>query len=193
MSKVILSFLISFFSSSGAFFLSLLRSNPQPAPAECLVVITGCDSGFGQSTSRLLSEKGYKVIACCLTEEGCTKNDFAYKQIKCDVTKPEDILKVVKAVDSSPLKLWALVNNAGIAPIGFIDWLPIDSFRAAMEVNYFGLVQMTKSMLPFLKANKGSRVINISSMAGLIANEGFGPYAASKHAVEGFSKSLRVN
>ena len=60
-----------------------------------------------------------------------------------------------------------------------------------MDVNFFGLVAMTKSLLPMLKRHRGTRVINISSMAGLLAGPGFGGYSASKHAVEGFSKSLR--
>ena len=115
-----------------------------------------------------------------------------FRSERVDVTKPEDIMRlqtvVEQALSDKSLKLWALVNNAGVAPIGFVDWMPLDSFRFAMEVNYFGLIAVTQAMLPFLKRHRGSRVVNVSSMAGLLASPGFGPYAASKHAVEGFAK-----
>merc|ERR1711991_383746 len=163
-----------------------------------LVVITGRDSGFGEMASRKITSAGYSVLALCLTEGGVEKMEAAgvYKTMQCDVTKAEDIERVAKEVSSivsssSTLCLWALINNAGIAPIGYIDWLKEDLFRSAMEVNYFGLVSMTKAMLPYLKMTRGGRIINVSSMAGLLGSPGFGAYAATKHAVEGFSKSLR--
>lgn len=81
--------------------------------------------------------------------------------LKCDITKCEDIenlaLQTRKFSDSNNLKLWAVVNNAGIADSGAIDWLSMDTLRKVMEVNFFGAVGVTKAMLPLLKANPGSR------------------------------------
>ncbi len=65
-----------------------------------------------------------------------------------------------------PLKFWSLINNAGIAPSGFVDWVSMKSVRATMEVNYFALVFCCKSFLPLLKTTKHSRVLNLSSAAG---------------------------
>ena len=108
--------------------------------------------------------------------------------IQCDVTKDDDIERVSsevkKLMNSSELKLWALVNNAGIAPLGYVDWMALGTFRKAMDTNYFGLVAMTKAMLPFIKRTRGARIVNVSSMAGLLASPGFAAYAATKHAVE---------
>ena len=151
------------------------------------------------AASKITSIPGYQVLSLCLTPDGVKRMESAgvYKAMQCDVTNAKDIERVANAVtliaSSSPssLKLWALINNAGVAPIGYVDWMKEDLFRSSMEVNYFGLVSMTKAMLPFLKKTRGGRIINISSMAGLIGSPGFGAYAATKHAVEGFSKSLR--
>ena len=170
-----------------------------PAKSPRLVVVTGCDSGIGELVSeRITSLVGYQVLSLCLTADGVKKMEDAgvYKAMQCDVTKAADIKRVTEEVSSllsssSSPSLWALVNNAGIAPIGYIDWMAEDSFRSAMEVNYFGVVSMTRAILPYLKRTRGARIINVSSMAGLLASPGFGAYAASKHAVEGFSKSLR--
>ena len=186
---VLASLLVSGLATSGKTKLPSMKNSR-------LVVITGCDSGFGEMTSRRITSAGYKVLALCLTVDGVKKMESAgvYKAMQCDVTKAEDIERVTKEVSSitsSSLCLWALINNAGIAPIGYIDWLKEDLFRSAMEVNYFGLVSMTKAMLPYLKMTRNGRIINISSMAGLLGSPGFGAYAATKHAVEGFSKSLR--
>ena len=167
-------------------------------PSDCLIVITGCDSGFGEASAKNLASKGYQVLACCLTEDGKEKiKQYVFKSMVCDVTKLSDIDKIAMEVNSatsnhSSLRLWALINNAGVAPIGYFDWMSVRSLRKAMEVNYFGLVDMTKAMLPFLKRCRGARIINVSSMAGVVAGPGFGAYSASKHAVEGLTKSLRA-
>jgi NAD(P)-dependent dehydrogenase (short-subunit alcohol dehydrogenase family) len=88
-------------------------------------------------------------------------------------------------------RLWAVVNNAGIAPSGFIDWSTFQSFRNVMEVNYFGTISVIKAFLPFLKRCRHSRIINISSMAGIVSTPSLSAYCASKHAVEGLSQSIR--
>ena len=86
--------------------------------------------------------------------------------------------------------LWAIINNAGIASSGPLDWLSLDSYRGIMEVNFFGHVSVTKAMLPLLKQCGESRVINLSSVAGLTAGGNLSAYSTSKHAIEGLLKSL---
>jgi NAD(P)-dependent dehydrogenase (short-subunit alcohol dehydrogenase family) len=148
-------------------------------PENRLVVITGCDSGFGLMTTQKLLKQKYFVVPLCLTEKGvkeldefCKSNGFTRcLPLLCDVTKEEDVKKAYDRVEElmkekKGLKMWALINNAGIAPGGFLDWLSMDAFRRTMEVNYFAIVLMTKTFLELMKRSKYSRIINISSMAG---------------------------
>ena len=108
-----------------------------------------------------------------------------------DVTKPEDVDAAVERISvECGGELWAVINNAGIG-IGFlVDMMPLETIRKVMEVNFFGLVDVTKKCLPLLKASRG-RVINVASVAGRLGPPNLAAYAASKHAVEAFSDSLR--
>lgn len=167
-------------------------------PAQSVVLITGCDTGFGLLATSQLSKAGYKVVSACLTKEGCAKVDgiAGAVSVLCDVTKETDVRNLASTTEQllasdDQLRLWAVINNAGIAPLGYVDWMTMDSVRLVMEVNYFGLVSVTKNCLPLLKRTRNSRIINISSVAGKSGLPMFGAYAASKHAVEGFASSLR--
>ena len=168
-------------------------------PSESVVLITGCDSGFGLYMAKKLRKKGYIVVSTCLTEEGSKylEHSHGVVTLKIDLCKPGAYTQVgntVKAtIAANPGSyLWAVVNNAGIAPVGFLDWMTMDRFRQAMEINYFAMVGITKELLPLLKKNAQTRIVNLSSMAGLSASVNFGPYSGSKHAVEGYSKALRL-
>ena len=146
------------------------------------IIITGCDSGFGKLSALLLSEKGFQVIVTCMTEAGA--KDLEGKValvVMCDVTKQKDIdalmVKVSELLKSRSCRLWAVVNNAGIAPMAFLDWASIESYRRVMDVNYFGVISMIKATLPLLKRTENSRIINLSSMAGFSAVPGMGAYS----------------
>jgi dehydrogenase/reductase SDR family protein 9 len=152
--------------------------------ASSAVVITGCDTGFGSMAAVALSKVGFKVIATCMTDAGIAElSQKVYLAVKCDVTIPEQVDKlnssVAKALTADNLKLWALINNAGIGIFGLIDYMSMNSIRKMMDVNYIGLVAVTKALLPFLKCNPGSRIINISSVAGLGGAVLFGPYSGN--------------
>jgi NAD(P)-dependent dehydrogenase (short-subunit alcohol dehydrogenase family) len=160
-------------------FLRCFRKIKIEDPENHLILITGCDSGFGLLTAQKCLKLRYYVVALCLTDKGVkdleeyTKNNGFNRclVIKADVTKEDHIKhaaqKVEKTLNSDKkLKLWAVVNNAGIAPSGFLDWLSMDAYRKTMEVNFFGVVMVTKGFLQLLKRCKYSRIINVSSMAG---------------------------
>lgn len=164
--------------------------------SKSVIVVTGCDSGFGLATAQRLHELGFIVVATCLTPAGV--ENLAGKvslAIRCDITKSQDISDLYKAtvkiIENKEARLWALINNAGIAPSGFLDWMDIKYFRKVMDVNYFAVVEMIQTFLPQLKKTKNSRVINVSSMAGLTGFLNGGAYCASKHAVEGMTKCVR--
>ncbi len=175
-------------------------------PQNHIILITGCDSGFGLMTVYRLLQKGYFVVALCLTEQGVSElqeyaktngfNDHCVV-LRCDVTKEEDVKKVYEKVEgllksNDSLKFWALVNNAGIAISGFADWLSTEAYHKTFDVNFFAIVNLTKVFLQQLKRFKNSRIINISSLAGISGSPNFSAYSASKHALEGFAKCLRL-
>lgn len=166
-------------------------------PSKSVVVITGCDSGFGEMTALQLHKLDYQVVAACLSEESVKKlKGKVALPIKCDVTKEKDIENLVKRTTefctANNFKLWAVVNNAGIGTGGCLDWAPMSLYRQVLEVNLFGLIAVTKGFLPLLKANTDARVVNLSSIAGVLCGPKMTAYGASKHAVEGFAKGLRA-
>ena len=159
------------------------------------VLITGCDSGFGQTLAIRLNQQGFYILAGVLMETSIsslkTKLSTNANVFHLDITKQTDIDTVFALVKAKTNTLHALVNNAGIATGGFIDWTSMDIIRQLMEVNFFGHVAVTKTFLPLLITKPYSRVINISSMCGFISLPGSAAYCASKYALESFSDCLR--
>lgn len=179
------------------YLLWIHRPKKHLETSELAVVITGCDTGFGNLLAKELHSLGFKVVATFLTEEGMKSlQNHVDLALKCDVTIDSDIEKLYKATDeflnTKNLKLWAVVNNAGVGMGGYLDWLSLARFKFIMEVNFFGVLKVTKAMLPLLKRTKESRIITLSSVAGVIGGPGFGGYSASKHALEGAMKCFRI-
>lgn len=109
-----------------------------------------------------------------------------------DVTKEESVKESYEKVKSLVGEdgLWAIVNNAGIAQDFWVEFVPMKAYRNVLDVNYFGVVLVTKTFLPLVKRKKG-RVVSIASIAGLLAMPGMSAYCSSKWAVEAFCESLR--
>lgn len=161
------------------------------------VVITGCDSGFGEMAARRLQKRGFHVISLCMTHEGVQRlTGVVSLAVVGDVTEEKDITNLVARVEEymnvEKVKLWGVVCNAGIGNAGAVDWISTQTFRKVMEVNFFGVVNVTKALLPLLKRNKDSRVVNLSSVAGFLSAPMMAAYDASKHAIEGYAKALRA-
>lgn len=141
-------------------------------PAENIVVITGCDTGFGLMLANRLAKMGFKVVAACLTKEGVERlQNTVSLAVKCDMTKEADVKSLADATEAHSKKynsrVWALVNNAGIAPTGSVDWQTMASHRKCFEINYFSVVYLIKCMLHLLKQTKYSRILCVSSVAGI--------------------------
>ena len=150
-------------------------------PSRSIVVITGCDSGFGLMTAKKLTSMGYLVVAGCLQPESVEAlRSSVTLPVLCDITKEADLQRlVIKVWELSEIKnarLWALVNNAGIGNAGGIDLMSSRSCRQVMEVNFFALFEVTRAFLPLLKQTKNSRIINISSAAGFTGSHQMGVY-----------------
>jgi NAD(P)-dependent dehydrogenase (short-subunit alcohol dehydrogenase family) len=158
------------------------------------VLITGASTGIGEACALYLAERGWRVLAG-VRKPGDAERLSATENITpvtLDVTNFEHIASVVKLIraETDSGELQGLINNAGIAVTGPLEFLPMADFRRQMEVNFFGLVALTQACLPLLRAGKG-RVVNISSIGGRIVAPFLTPYSASKFALEAFSDGLR--
>ena len=156
------------------------------------VLITGCDSGFGRGLVISALEAGFNVIAACYTDEGAEGlSSTAATAVVADLATAQGRGRVVEsALKLSGGQLFGLVNNAGLCFPGNSEWLPLKAYERSMEILFYAPVSLVYDLLPALKAAKG-RVVNVTSVAGFLGAPGNGPYVAAKHALEGYSDSLR--
>lgn len=159
-------------------------------------VVTGASTGIGRACAARLVARGATVFAGVRREaDGASLRDelgVGLRPVLLDVT---DHAQVVAARDTVAQRLGAqpldgVVNNAGIAVGGPIEYLPIDDWREQFEVNVFGVVETTKAFLDLLRRGPGRNVI-VGSIGGRVASPMLGPYSASKHAVEAVAEALR--
>jgi NAD(P)-dependent dehydrogenase (short-subunit alcohol dehydrogenase family) len=152
------------------------------------VLITGSGSGFGKGASLALAARGHNVIATTETEEQATALRAEAPELtveKLDITSSD----VGKAADWD---IDVLINNAGAGETGPMADVPIDRVRRLFEVNVFGTLAMTQSVLPRMVAKGAGRVIIVSSIAGVVSGPAFGPYSMTKHALEAMGKAMRA-
>lgn len=162
------------------------------------VLITGTSSGIGLAAAVGAARAGWTTVATLRDTakaeallKAAAEQDVADRiQVKrLDVTDPETITACVDEVVAEHGRLDALVNNAGAAQVGTIEQNSVDDVRAAMEVNFFGVVATTRAALPHLRAARG-RVITVTSVGGIVGQPFNEAYCAAKFAVEGFMESL---
>jgi len=161
------------------------------------VVITGASTGIGEACALEMDRRGWRVFAGVrAAADGQRLAEQASPRLtplRIEVTDRDSIARAAESVAAAvgQAGLAGLVNNAGIAVPGPLEMLPIDLLRRQLEVNVIGQVAVTQAMIPLLRAGRG-RIVNMSSISGLVAAPYLGPYAASKHALEALSDSLRV-
>jgi NAD(P)-dependent dehydrogenase (short-subunit alcohol dehydrogenase family) len=162
-------------------------------PAGELVVVTGASSGIGRAAAEQLARVGFHVLAGVRNDRDAaavTKDQI--EAVRLDITDEKNVAAVRRRVESDPLgrPLRAVVNNAGIAVNAPVEVIPLADWRRQFETNFFGHVAVIQALLPALLASRG-RVINISSIGGLVAGPTFGAYSAAKFALEAMSDALR--
>lgn len=158
-----------------------------------LVIVTGASTGIGAATARELAGRGFHVLAGVRRDQDAdTIRGPGIEPLIIDITDPAHIAALVRRVGGDPQgrALRALVNNAAIQANVPIEAFALDEWRHMFEVNLFGHIAVTQALLPALIAGKG-RVVNISSVGGKVAMATYGPYAATKFALEAVSDSLR--
>lgn len=159
------------------------------------VLVTGASSGIGEECAVYLGQKGFRVFAAARRidkmQDLRAVGGGRITPLALDVTDPGSIANLMQTISDEGVTLYGLVNNAGAALMGPLERVPLDDWRALFEANIFGLVAMTQAVLPQMRAAGQGRIVNIGSLTGRIAQPFQGAYAASKHAVEGLSDSLR--
>ena len=156
---------------------------------EKIALVTGASSGIGEATAQRLAAAGYKVYGT--SRRGEQSGGRPYDMLALDVTSDASVEAVVKEVMGRHGRIDLLVNNAGIgvAP-GGAEESSIEQARAIFDTNFFGLVRMTRAVLPHMRQQGTGRIINIGSVLGFLPMPYGALYSATKHAVEGYSESL---
>ena len=169
--------------------------------ADKIALITGASSGFGLLTSIELAKAGFHVVATMrdlgrrerLDQAAAAAGVVAQLDFRAlDVTNFDAIPAFVDAVVRDRGRLDVLVNNAGFAVAGFAEDIKLEELRRQFETNFFGAVAMTKAVLPAMRRQHSGHIIQVSSIAGLHGSVTVSSYSASKHALEGWSESLRL-
>lgn len=158
-----------------------------------MVLVTGCSTGIGRAAALAFVARGWTTVATArdvatlaeLTARGAESDTL-------DVRSDEDRRRVVRAVLDRHGRLDALVNNAGYPEYGPFEEVGLDRWRAQFETNVFGLVALSQLAIPPMRAQRWGRIINVSSMGGVVTFPLGAPYHASKFAVEGLSDVARM-
>ena len=151
--------------------------------------MTGASSGIGQATAERLAKAGYKVYGT--SRRGAQPGTRSFKMLPLDVTSDASVEAAVGEVMRLEGRIDLLVNNAGfgVAPAG-AEESSIEQARSIFETNFFGLVRMTRAVVPHMRRQGSGRIINIGSVLGFLPMPYGALYAATKHAIEGYSESL---
>ena len=160
-----------------------------------VAVISGSSTGIGRATALLLDRNGWTVYAGVRRQEDAERlageGSERLQPVILDVTDADAITACRERIESEqPGGVHALVNNAGAAFTGPVEFVPLDDFRAQLEVNLIGQIALSQALIPSLRRTRG-RIVNVTSIGGVVATPFFGPYAASKYALEAISDALR--
>ncbi|WP_139491554.1 SDR family oxidoreductase [Brevibacillus dissolubilis] len=166
-----------------------------------VALVTGSSSGFGLLASIALAQEGYQVIATMRNPARKTALVSKAREagveasidiIELDVTHHAQVKQVVNHVVQHYGRIDLLLNNAGFAAGGFIEEIPMEMWREQFETNFFGVVAVTQAVLPHMREAQSGLILTLGSISGLFGFPSLGPYVSSKHAIEGFCESLRL-
>jgi NAD(P)-dependent dehydrogenase (short-subunit alcohol dehydrogenase family) len=154
-----------------------------------IALVTGASSGIGEATAQQLAQAGFKVYGT--SRRGAQGEARGYEMLALDVTSDASVQSAVASVMLLEGRIDLLVNNAGvgIAPAG-AEESSIEQAQSMFDTNFFGTVRMTRAVLPHMRARGEGRIINIGSVLGFLPMPYSALYAATKHAIEGYTESL---
>ncbi len=157
---------------------------------EKVALVTGVSSGIGQATATLLSSRGFRVFGTMRRPSEANGRLGDVELIQLDVRDEESVRSCLRTVLDRAGRIDALVNNAGFTLIGSLEETSLEEAREVFETNFFGVLRMTRAVLPVMRAQGSGRIVNMGSVVGFLPAPYQGIYAASKHALEGYSESL---
>jgi short-subunit dehydrogenase len=163
-------------------------SGNQKQETRPVAMVTGASGGIGEATAHALNAAGYRVFGTYRRPPATRLAGIEY--LACDVTNNESVTTVVGQVVSTSGRIDLLVNNAGVGLIAGAEESSLEQAKALFDVNLFGVIRLTQAVLPTMRRQRAGRIVNISSVMGLIPAPFMALYAASKHALEGYSESL---
>jgi NAD(P)-dependent dehydrogenase (short-subunit alcohol dehydrogenase family) len=154
-----------------------------------IALVTGASSGIGEATAARLATAGYKVYGT--SRRGAQAGERSYEMLALDVTSDASVDAAIGRVIQAEGRIDLLVNNAGFStgPAG-AEESSIEQARAIFDTNFFGIVRMTRAVVPHMRRQGSGRIINIGSVLGFLPAPYMALYAATKHAIEGYSESL---
>jgi NAD(P)-dependent dehydrogenase (short-subunit alcohol dehydrogenase family) len=162
-----------------------------------VALVTGSSSGFGLLTVLELCRRGCRVFATMRDPQrglnlraAATEEGLSPEVVTLDVSRSESIRSAVQEIEKRAGRVDVLVNNAGFGMGGFAEDVSMEELREQFETNFFGLVDLTKQVIPGMRERRGGRIINVSSLNGQVAVPALSAYCASKFAVEGYSEAL---
>jgi NAD(P)-dependent dehydrogenase (short-subunit alcohol dehydrogenase family) len=153
-----------------------------------VAIVTGASGGIGEATVRALHGAGYRVFGTYRRPPATRSPGIEY--VACDVTSDESVAAAVGQVLQKAGRIDLLVNNAGVGLVAGAEESSLEQAKSLFEVNLFGVIRLTRAVLPVMRRQRAGRIVNISSVMGLIPAPFMALYSASKHAVEGYSESL---
>jgi len=157
------------------------------------IFITGCSTGIGLQTAITLEKSGYKVYASARKEEDVQKlKELGFDALKVDVTIKEDISKALEYILDQDKKLDAIFNNAGYGQPGAVEDISVEALKEQFETNLFGLHEATTQAMKIFRKQGFGKVIQHSSVLGIISLKFRGAYNASKYAIEGLADTMRL-
>lgn len=157
------------------------------------VLVTGASSGIGKETAKTLLAHGYAVyVAARRVDRMSELEQLGATALAMDITNDEDIVAAVKRITAERGGIDVLINNAGFGMYGAMEDTTLDDARYQFEVNLFGLARLTQLALPYMRDRGAGKIVNISSVGGKIYTPLGAWYHATKHALEGWSDSLRL-
>jgi short-subunit dehydrogenase len=151
--------------------------------------VTGASSGIGKAAAVALARAGYRVVGTSRKALGGEVRD-GIRMIACDVTSDSSVADAIALAHAELGRIDLLVNNAGYALSGAAEECSVDQVRSLFDTNFMGVVRVTNAVLPIMRQQGGGRILNVGSVLGLIPGPFGAYYAASKHAIEGYSESL---
>jgi NAD(P)-dependent dehydrogenase (short-subunit alcohol dehydrogenase family) len=163
------------------------------------VLITGATDGLGRALALLLAQRGYRVFAAGRSPEKLAQLDalaheknLPIESIALDVCSDDSVERAVRQVLGKAAQLDVLVNNAGVNYTAVVEDLSMQDWRAQFETNFFGVLRVTRAILPHMRERRSGRILMMSSLSGLVTPPTQGAYSSSKHALEGLSNALRM-